>query len=375
MFTYRQASSRRWLAAAVPGRLVVWERGGAVVPATIWSMLRDEGIGPVLLQFAGTDLYSCPPFALVEWKGELGADAEARVLLKGPYDFTALTDAGLVQLNGEGKLTWLEHTLTGVLGFSVRCGAEPDGEPELPLGDGVAWVAGVSAGTLQQPAGEDASTASLGVLAPAVEDASIEAPTSEAPVAEEPVIAAPVAAGPVVAEPQRDYDELFNAIRNAEESASPVDPDRELESVPFDGAREADPAVSAELKRLRSHGLRPRGGHAEASPFSFTLAGGTREPFAGVVVVGRSPSASAAIGTDYPRLVTVDAAQDISRNHVQFTADRDELVVTDLRSRNGTIVVPPHGDPQRLNPGEPTVVAPGTLIDLGQGVTILLERD
>jgi len=178
-------------------------------------------------------------------------------------------------------------------------------------------------------------------------------------------------------EPQRDYDELFNAIRSAEEKGAPVasQPERELTPVPFDGGRGASPVVSEELRRLRSHGLRPRGGSVEASPFSFSLAGGPREPFAGVVLVGRSPNASSAIGTDYPRLVTVDAGQDISRNHVQFSADHDELVVTDLNSRNGTIVVPPHGDPQRLEPGEPTVVAPGTVIDLGQGVTILLERD
>lgn len=374
MFTYRQSSARRWLAAVVPGRLVVWESGGPVVPAEIWSTLREEGIGAVLVRFAGSDLYSCPPFALVEWTGELGESAEVRVLLKGPYDFTAHTADGPVVLSGEGKLTWLEHTLTGVRGFSIACDEVLDDELELPLGEGAAWVSRVSAGMLHSP--EDAPAA-----------AEANAGTETGPVGD----GAPSDDAAAAAESQRDYEELFNAIRTAEETSAQdtsaheisahevsAPPDRELEPVPFDGhdeSRGSEAAVSAELKRLRSHGLRPRGGHIEDSPYSFTMTGGTREPFAGVVLVGRSPNASSAIGTDYPRLITVDAGQDISRNHVQFTADHDELVVTDLKSRNGTIVVPPQGDPQRLNPGEPTIVAPGTVVDLGQGITILLERD
>jgi pSer/pThr/pTyr-binding forkhead associated (FHA) protein len=81
-------------------------------------------------------------------------------------------------------------------------------------------------------------------------------------------------------------------------------------------------------------------------------------------------------GGQVPRLVSLGSAdQDISRNHVQFQVEGDTVVVTDLHSRNGTIVVLPGKPPQKLRQGEPTAVIVGTVVDLGGGVTLTVCED
>jgi len=71
-----------------------------------------------------------------------------------------------------------------------------------------------------------------------------------------------------------------------------------------------------------------------------------------------------------PRLLTVGSIeQDISRNHARFALEGGTVVVTDLHSRNGTMVILPGKDPQKLRAGEPTAVIVGTTVDLGGGVT------
>ncbi|KAB1650484.1 FHA domain-containing protein [Pseudoclavibacter endophyticus] len=95
----------------------------------------------------------------------------------------------------------------------------------------------------------------------------------------------------------------------------------------------------------------------------------------GPVVIGRAPSATAErAGDTSPQLVTIDGVKDISRNHVRIELSGGVTVVTDLHSRNGTEVVMPGRPRQRLRPGEPTAVVPGTVIDLGSGIAFTVRR-
>jgi len=49
-------------------------------------------------------------------------------------------------------------------------------------------------------------------------------------------------------------------------------------------------------------------------------------------------------------------------------------LVTDLNSTNGTILVRPGGvDRQQLAPGEPVPVQVGSVIELGDGVSVLID--
>ena len=109
----------------------------------------------------------------------------------------------------------------------------------------------------------------------------------------------------------------------------------------------------------------------EEAGFVLRLPDGGSEPIDGMVVVGRAPSVSKMGGGRVPRLVTVDSVEhDISRNHVQLTVEGGTVVVTDLHSRNGTLISLPGKAPQKLRAGEPTSVIAGTVIDLGSGVTL-----
>ena len=92
------------------------------------------------------------------------------------------------------------------------------------------------------------------------------------------------------------------------------------------------------------------------------------------VVLGRAPYASRVAASELPRLVPVPSPnQDISRAHAQIRAADWQLVVTDLDSTNGTTVRPPGRAPQRLHPGQEIVVEPGWSVDLGDGISFVVE--
>jgi hypothetical protein len=84
--------------------------------------------------------------------------------------------------------------------------------------------------------------------------------------------------------------------------------------------------------------------------------------------IGRSPSAPR-IPTGFPpRLVTVESPRsEVSGSHVEVRQLGSTVVVTDLNSTNGSMVVFPGQDGRALRRGESMVVTPGTLVDLGDG--------
>ena len=109
----------------------------------------------------------------------------------------------------------------------------------------------------------------------------------------------------------------------------------------------------------------------QAQALRLRLPDGTDEPLTGEIVLGRAPSVSRASGTALPRLVTIGTGDpDISRSHLRVGLEGGTVVVTDLRSRNGTSVVQPGRAPVKLRAGEPTPVLAGTVIDLGGGWTL-----
>jgi hypothetical protein len=92
------------------------------------------------------------------------------------------------------------------------------------------------------------------------------------------------------------------------------------------------------------------------------------------VVIGRRPRATRVSGTDLPHLVAVDSPQqDISRSHLELRVEGDSIVATDLRTTNGTTLLRTGSDPVRLHPGEASVVVPGDVLDLGDGITVTIE--
>lgn len=101
------------------------------------------------------------------------------------------------------------------------------------------------------------------------------------------------------------------------------------------------------------------------------------------VLVGRAPNAQKAGLSVTPKLMTVPSpSHDISRTHLKVEPVGRTVQVTDLHSTNGTVLItgPVGGDPSlagqrhQLVPGEPVAVQPGWILDLGDGVTILIDR-
>ena len=92
------------------------------------------------------------------------------------------------------------------------------------------------------------------------------------------------------------------------------------------------------------------------------------------VVIGRRPKSTRTSGSELPTLVAVDSPeQDISRSHVEIRAEGEHVLVTDLDTTNGTVLLRAGGDPVRLHPNEPTMVVTGDVLDLGDGVTVTFE--
>lgn len=92
------------------------------------------------------------------------------------------------------------------------------------------------------------------------------------------------------------------------------------------------------------------------------------------VVIGRRPKSTRTSGSELPTLVAVESPeQDISRSHVEIRAEGEHVLVTDLDTTNGTVLMRGGHDPVRLHPGEPTMVVSGDVLDLGDGVTVTFE--
>ncbi len=104
------------------------------------------------------------------------------------------------------------------------------------------------------------------------------------------------------------------------------------------------------------------------------LSTGLVVPLERTVLIGRAPQVGRVAAHDLPRLVTVPSPNlDISRTHAEVRQEGEHVVVTDLESLNGVRVARPGTPERRLHPGEPTVVAAGEVVDLGDGVTFTVD--
>jgi hypothetical protein len=85
-------------------------------------------------------------------------------------------------------------------------------------------------------------------------------------------------------------------------------------------------------------------------------------------IIGRRPTLPRVMKGRAPRLVRVPSPlREVSSTHVELRQQGALVVVTDLRSTNGSIVTVPGREPVKLRQGESVVVVPGTTIDIGDG--------
>jgi hypothetical protein len=102
--------------------------------------------------------------------------------------------------------------------------------------------------------------------------------------------------------------------------------------------------------------------------FSFRINTHSPIPLDVPAFIGRKPIRPRVRGVVVPRLVRVPSPlQEVSGTHVEVSQQGTSVVVTDLKSTNGTIVRMPGVPPLKLRQGESVVVLPGTLVDIGDG--------
>ncbi|QKJ18194.1 FHA domain-containing protein [Microbacterium hominis] len=191
-------------------------------------------------------------------------------------------------------------------------------------------------------------------------------------------------------------DTVVSVRRSARDAAqTPVDeatllrPDAAVSAPPAPGAASA-PVVTggdhdgatvslAEVRAARAarddSAPAPLAPPRAAAPGRIRLSTGQLLRLDRTVVIGRRPRATRVAGTDLPHLVAVESPQqDISRSHLELRVEGDSIVATDLRTTNGTTLRRPGTDPVRLHPGEGTVVVPGDVLDLGDGIVVTVEE-
>ncbi|MBN9141215.1 MAG: FHA domain-containing protein [Micrococcales bacterium] len=382
------AAGDGWLAFITPARqLFVGAELESAVVDRLWSRLRDErGPAGLLETLTANGLFATPPFAFVE-----AGDGGVSVIVRGD----ASVRAGAEQVSGAGATTWIERRMPG---GSVGVTLGGRGGVELPIEAGVvrasafASGAGSPVGAVAQAAPASTSAARddfTPPLAPASAVPRVEE-VSEVTVASLPEEAAggprddPAADASAAAEAADGYDYLFGdtMYRSVEDAAvRPVEAEEGAEQAPpseaeAEGDHDGSTVLASSITRTGRQ-RRPRGeAAAPAAPsVVVVLPSGTREPLDEPLLLGRSPSVSGVSAGQLPRLVTITGGdQDISRSHLRVALEGGTVVVTDLHSRNGTTVVMPSGESQKLRGGEPTPVIVGTRIDLGGGVELSVEE-
>ncbi len=362
----------------------------ATVDALWDALVASGGFQRVLDVLTDKGLAATPPFALFD-----GSALCLRIIVRGPVTATVADAEGTHRLDGSGVTTWLEQTLTEVSSaiVDVTAAVAAEGVVQLPLGIGAAWVSSLelrfvtSAAVMSKPV---RPVVAVPVSAPvSVLEIDPEATVTEAPTERIDALEAKSDT------PADGYDYLFGAtmfrdVAGAAVQEAPVEDEVPVEGeVPVEeevavdraGDHDGHTVLTSDIAKLRAERAAKRGGSTPLEPAApvpevfLVLSGGSREPLTQPILVGRSPSVSQVSGGQMPRLVTVGTPdQDISRTHVRFVLEGGTVVVTDLHSRNGTLVVLPGKEPQKLRAGEPTSVIAGTVVDLGGGITLTIEE-
>ncbi|GAA1220844.1 FHA domain-containing protein [Rhodoglobus aureus] len=94
-------------------------------------------------------------------------------------------------------------------------------------------------------------------------------------------------------------------------------------------------------------------------------------------VFGRDPRPPRIVRGVGPRLIAVNSpTREVSETHIEIRQLGASVIVTDLRSTNGSVVQVPGNAARKLRQGESVVVSAGTLVDIGDGniIRILPRR-
>ena len=386
-----------WLVLSGPTTLVVMlpapARASGLV-ADLWTAILSAGSVEALLslvQEVGLD--AMPHLGAFFWEG-----GTLHGLTRG--DVRVLdADTGDVALEGSGSITWREEDLGAerrlridlepaagdeVLHLPLVVGAVGVSSLELSTADRVVFpvaagdplVPGASESPAPEQLAEDAPTPAFVPEPEAVDSAEavvvLGAPDPAAAIAGVPIPAPAVVPPAAPAETEVEGGTIFSTGLAASHKPPTADADGQVLAVPCaNGHPNAPGTRTCRLCQAPVDSSNPRvirrpvlaGVHTNGGDFADIVAG---------VVIGRAPDA--AHGPAGSRLLRVQSpSSDISRNHLLVTTRDWNVHVTDLNSTNGTMVLPVGEAPFALRDGASVQVEIGTVLDLGDGVSVRIE--
>jgi hypothetical protein len=381
-----------WVVLSGPTSLVVLEPPShewASLINTLWEeIVASSSITDLAARLAHFKIDDLPSLAAFFW-----TEDGMRSLIRGDISVIDLA-TGKVVADGEGIQTWSEVGLAGVDHIRVDLPFEGDATLlELPLVVGAVRASSVTldASELAQVSSPQAEP-ELEAATPAERTAELSASEIAALANAETELMAPPFPVESGADPQAGAPQQLEAAVVPQLGASDALVARAMEPNSEDSPADVDPQDSAILAVICANGhvsppsatscrvcggpVGTQGPQFVAYPVLAVLRGsdGSSAELDRPVLIGRAPSTDRS-DSRAPRLMTVPSPNhDISRTHLEVAPDGWQIVATDLNSTNGTILVRPGGvDRQQLAAGEPVPVQVGSVVELGDGVSVLID--
>ena len=381
-----------WVVLSGPTSLVVLEppthEWGSLIN-TLWEeIVASSSIADLAARLAHFKIDDLPSLAAFFW-----TDDGMRSLIRGDISVIDLA-TGKVVADGEGIQTWSEVGLAGVDHIRVDLPFEGDATLlELPLVVGAVRASSVTldASQLAQVSSPQAEP-ELEAATPAERTAELSASEIAALADAETELMAPPFPVESGADPQAGASQQLEAAVVPQLGSPDALVARAMEPNSEDSPADTDPQDSAILAVFCANGhvsppsatscrvcggpVGTQGPQFVAYPVLAVLraSDGSSAELDRPVLIGRAPSTDRS-DNRAPRLMTVPSPNhDISRTHLEVAPDGWQIVATDLNSTNGTILVRPGGvDRQQLAAGEPVPVQVGSVVELGDGVSVLID--
>jgi hypothetical protein len=356
---------------------------------TLWEeVVASSSITDLAGRLAQFKIDDLPSLAAFFW-----TDDGMRSLIRGDISVIDLA-TGKVVADGEGIQTWSEVGLAGVDHIRVDLPFEGDATLlELPLVVGAVRASSVTldASQLAQvsspqaepeleaatPAERTAELSVSEIAALANAETELMAPPFPVESGADPQAGAPQQLEAAVVPQLGSPDALVARAMepNSEDSPADIDPQDSAILAVFCANGHVSPP-SATSCRVCGGPVGTQGPQFVAYPVLAVLraSDGTSAELDRPVLIGRAPSTDRS-DSRAPRLMTVPSPNhDISRTHLEVAPDGWQIVATDLNSTNGTILIRPGGvDRQQLAAGEPVPVQVGSVVELGDGVSVLID--
>lgn len=323
-------------------------------------------------------LSGLPDFALARTE-----EGRVRILVRGQVE----VDVDGTVIRAEGMSTWREHV--GPAPTALRISSPESGGEQWPVRSGVVMAAQVHNGGYDGEGllGDDAGVGWSDV------EGNGEGGDLPAPGGYEPGYdgdgPAPIGEEGGVGRSDVEGDGHIPVAAAGDQGEATVLPGDDIESghveptAEQEGDHDGHTVMVSDLRAARAAGApgpaaTPSGASGPAAPARpvpvLRLSTGQRVQLDRIALIGRAPESSRFTGPVAPHLVTVPSAQqDISRTHLEATAEGDHVVFTDLHSTNGTVVILPGAEPRRLHPGESVPAGAGAVADLGDQITVTVE--